>query len=243
MKDKIVPSAPFKNYNEIESLANKVSGKLHRIQVDICDGEYVPSVSWPFTEWAKHDFEELKNKKDLDVFLPHWEEINYSADLMCLHPEKYIETLVAYGFDEIIVHFRSLDETNFLRILELVEKFNLNLFLAVDVKTDLNVFMDFLGKNNFEYLHKLNGVQAMGIEKIGFQGQVLDPKSLEIVATIKSKFPEIIISFDGAINDASADSIKRAGADVFCVGSYLTKTRFFSEDLQVLKDILREDLV
>ena len=95
----IIPSKPFENYADIAFLAAKAKGKVERIQVDICDGEYVKNVSWPFTETSKNDFAKMYQKKELDVFMPEWEDLNYTADLMCIHPEKYIDTLAAYGFD------------------------------------------------------------------------------------------------------------------------------------------------
>ena len=62
MNSQIVPSAPFKNYTEIETLANKSKDKVERIQVDVCDGKFVANISWPFTEYAKNDFQKLFEK-------------------------------------------------------------------------------------------------------------------------------------------------------------------------------------
>lgn len=228
----IIPSAPFKNYEEIERLAHKCVGKVERIQIDVCDGKYVPSLSWPFTEYNKADFQKLSEKKDLDVFLPDWDNLNYSADMMTENPEKYIESLVAYGIDEIIIHFRS--NPNWEKIFELVKSFDLNLVLAVDVKTDLKYFLEF-SKNNFL---NINAFQVMGIEKIGFQGQEFSEESLEIVKTLKTNFPKKNIYFDGGINEDTVEEIKDVGVTTFCVGSYLTKTENFNENLNYLKKVL-----
>ncbi len=238
MTTKIIPSAPFKNYEEIETLASKASGKVERIQIDICDGKYVPSTSWPFTEISKTDFEKMSQKNDLDVFLPDWENMNYSADLMVQSPERYIETLVAYGVDEIIIHFRSLEFDNvqeqFNKLSEVSKKFDLNFVLAVDIKTDFENFLDFAQKNS----EQINSFQVMGIEKIGFQGQEFSKQSLEIVKTLKKNFPQKQVYFDGGINEETVKEIKDAGVDIFCVGSYLTKAIDFSLNLQTLKEFL-----
>ena len=234
----IVPSKPFKNYEEIGVLATPSAGRVERIQVDICDGEYVRAVSWPFTETSKVDFAKLKDKPELDVYMPQWEELNYTADLMCLNPEKYIETLVAYGFDEVIVHFRSLKKENQLEtILEMCEKYDLKLYLAVDMTSNFSEFMHTV-KGVFDSRHpNFVGVQVMGIENIGFQGQEFAPESLEMVRKIRVEFPEIKILFDGGINDENLLDIKNAGVDVFCIGHLLTDGDFV-DNLRFIKKIL-----
>ncbi len=236
MKEKIVPSAPFKNYGEIEILAQKVSGNLKKIQIDVCDGKFVKNVSWPFTDYSKTDFAKLIEKPDLDVYLPSWESVNYSVDLMVENPEKYIESFVAYGIDEVVVHYRSLKnvQEQFEKIVSLCEQFNLSLVVAVDVKTDMKVFLKFAK----ESLVKINSFQVMGIENIGLQGQEFAEESLEIVKTLKKNFPDKKVQFDGAINEETMEEIKDAGVDIFCVGSFLTKAFDFEENLSYLKKVL-----
>ena len=245
----IIPSKPFKDYADVEFLAVRAKGKVERIQVDICDGEYVKNVSWPFTETSKNDFANLYTKKELDVFMPELYDLNYTADLMCLNPEKYIETLVAYGFDQIIIHWRSVegDWVQVEKILDYGVKYNLDLFIAVDVKTDVeNVKKLFIEKA--KYFPCLCGVQVMGIENIGLQGQEFDIRSLEIVKEFKKFFDNELnqdlkmendykILFDGAINDETIEEIKKAGVNVFCVGSFLAEGDF-QENLKYLKRVV-----
>lgn len=238
VRERIIPSAPFKNYTDIEALAEKVTSVLKRIQIDVCDGEFVKNTSWPFTEFSKNDFAAIGASDSVDVYLLHWENINYSADLMCLHPEKYIDSLVTYGIDEIIIHFRSIESNLdvFADITEKAKNFDLNLCLAVDVKTDLEKFISFATEN----IENINTFQVMGIEKIGFQGQNFDERSLDIVKKLKQIFPDKRIMFDGGLNEETIESCVEAGVDIFCVGSYLTNTENFSENLQVVKNLIRE---
>ncbi len=233
MRANIIPSAPFKSYEEIEILAMKVKGELKRIQIDVCDGKFVPSVSWPFTEYPKGEFENLGKKPDFDVYLPFWESINYSADLMVDHPEKYIETFVSYGIDEILVHYRS--QHDFKKLVEYSKKYELNLVMAVDVKTDVDEFIKFAKEN----IEDINAFQVMGIEKIGFQGQPFEKKSLEIVKLLKKNFKDKLVYMDGGEDEDTVEEIKEAGVDVFCVGHYLTQADNFDDNLQTLKNLLR----
>lgn len=232
MKDLIIPSSPFKNYGEIESLAMVCDKLVRRIQIDVCDGKYVGSTSWPFTEYVKGDFEKLGKKPDFDVYLPLWEDMNYSVDLMVEHPEKYIETFVAYGIDQFIFHFRSVEKENWENIFNLCEQYSLEFILAIDVQTPMEEAWKFVQNN----LERIKGIQVMGIEKIGFQGEELDARSLDLVREIKTKFPELKVLFDGGIHEDTVLEIKKAGVDIFCIGSWLTKSEYFYDDL---KDIQR----
>jgi pentose-5-phosphate-3-epimerase len=180
----------------------------------------------------------LKDKPELDVYMPCWEDLNYTADLMCLNPEKYIETLVAYGFDEIIVHFRSLKDLNQLEaILEMCEKYDLKLYLAVDMKSNFSEFMHTV-QGVFNSRHpNFVGVQVMGIENIGQQHQDFVPETLEMVKKIKSESPDLKILFDGGITDENLLEIKNAGVDVFCIGHLLTDGDFV-DNLRFIKKLL-----
>lgn len=236
MRKEIIPSAPFRNYEELESLAMRADKQVKRIQIDICDGQYVPSTSWPFTEYSFEDFVKLGKKDDFDAYLPLWEDINYTVDLMCKNPENYIETFVAYGIDEIIIHYRSIEEDSgvFAKIVELASRYELKIYLAVDIKTDLAKFVKFADDNQ----ESIFGFQVMGIEKIGFQGQAFAESSLEIVKNLKKHFKNKIVMFDGGINEETIEEVKDSGVDVFCVGSYLTKSENFDEDIKYLKSLI-----
>jgi pentose-5-phosphate-3-epimerase len=104
--------------------------------------------------------------------------------------------------------------------------------LAVDVQTNMEEVAEFLNKNKNPLI---SGVQVMGIENIGFQGQGFAEKSLEIVKKLKKEFPNLKIYFDGGINEETIGEIKNAGVDIFCVGSFLTKSDNFEEDLDFLQ--------
>lgn len=247
MTNNIIPSKPFKNYADIEALAAKAKGKVDRIQVDICDGEYVKNNSWPFTETAKNLFSDLYKKDELDIFMPEMYDISYTADLMCANPENYIETLVQYGFDQIIIHWRSIegDSLKVNKILEYAVNYSLDLYIAIDVKTDIEKVKSFFIEKS-EFFPCLCGVQVMGIENIGLQGQEFDERSLDIVKHFREFFDtkmqnivkdDFYILFDGGINEDNIDTIKDSGVNVFCVGHLLTEGDFV-ENLKYLKKVL-----
>jgi pentose-5-phosphate-3-epimerase len=250
----IVPSKPFKNYEDISSLAAQAKGRLERIQVDICDGDYVKNVSWPFTEYSKEEFSLMANGRkfaDGDLHMPEPYDINYTADLMCTNPEKYIDTLVQYGFDEIIIHWRSIRDSKQQQelLLNLGTSYLLSLIIAVDIKTEIEEVKNFFKKYARNYT-QLYGIQVMGILNIGMQGQKFEGKSLEIVKEFRNFFDKELvfdeqgkkwedgkyyeILFDGGIEEDNFQQIKNAGVDVFCVGHLLTEGSFV-DNLKFIK--------
>jgi ribulose-phosphate 3-epimerase len=238
MKNKIIPAILVKKWNEIEREAKKFteSKVVENAQIDFCDGKFVPSLTWPFVD--KEDFvqfekvkEGFEKNRDTEIYLPEWETLSYSADLMCENPAQYFKHLLAYGFSEFIIHFRSMKASNLLLTLEKfeeVEKFCMDFIMdfsiAIDMKTDLEEFVNF-GKK-FENSPCWNGIQIMGIENIGAQGEVFNDEILKIVQRIKMEFPEKSISIDGGMNYESVEKCKKAGVTTFVVGSYLQRGDF-----------------
>ncbi len=135
------------------------------------------------------------------------------------------------------MHFRSIEDNLnvFSKIIDLAKNYELNLVLAVDVKTDFISFMEFAKEN----IENINAFQVMGIEKIGFQGQKFADESLGIVKKLKKTFPKKEIYFDGGEDEETVPKIKEAGVDVFCVGHYLTQAQDFEDNLRTLKELLR----
>ena len=52
-----------------------------------------------------------------------------------------------------------------------------------------------------------------GIEKVGFQGEAFDERVLKQIIDLRLKYPELIISVDGAVNEETAPKLLEAGAN------------------------------
>jgi len=48
----IIPAILPRDFNEIEEKTLLIKGLSKMVQIDICDGKFVPSTSWPY---KKHD--------------------------------------------------------------------------------------------------------------------------------------------------------------------------------------------
>ncbi|HEY4504108.1 MAG TPA: hypothetical protein VJJ28_03320 [Candidatus Paceibacterota bacterium] len=213
----IIPAILPKDFKEIEEKTSIVKELANMVQVDICDGKFTPSVTWPY---KKHDknFEALLHE---DRGMPFWEDIDYEFDLMIKEPTEHdVRQWLSAGAEKIILHAESSDDlSQVLSILDgLVET-----GLALNVQTPI----DIIGK----YKDKISYVQLMGITKIGFQGQSFDPRVLNKIKEVKEKYSSFPIQIDGGVSMATAEQMKLAGAEILVVGSALFNSNDISANI------------
>lgn len=241
MNGQIIPAILVNTYSQIESEAARAKESTSRVQVDICDGNFVTSKTWPFVEMSAADFIKIGSDEKRDVYMPFWQEIEYTADLMTSDPIAYVNSLMKYGFDDIVVHFRCLPEIDrqqyFHNLTSRCSKYDISLNLAIDLKTNFYEAKEFL-KENSEFL---NYVQVMGIREIGKQGEKFDEEVLSLIINLKNFFTDnkidLPIFVDGGMNEKSIVKCKEAGAEVFVVGSALGKAIDYKEEFDYLNSL------
>lgn len=207
----IIPAILPKDFEEIEEKVSLVRGIAKTVQVDVCDGDFVPTVTWPFD--GHYDFAKLLSEEE---GMPFWKDVDYEFDLMVnLEDPKKIGDWVQAGASRIIIHAESkgshAEEINSLE--DRVE-----VGLALGMETDAAVIEN--------YKDKIGFVQLMGIDEIGRQGQGFDPKVIDRVRTVRKSYPHLIISIDGGVTLENAPLLRDAGAGRLVVGSAI----FNSED-------------
>jgi len=219
---KVVPAILEKNFDEIEKKISLVKDYADVVQIDICDGRFVKNTTWPFQS------EDGRLKKILaeEEGLPFWEDIDYEFDLMVNNPESEIDNWVRAGARRVVLHIESAPSD---KISEVIHEWKnaVDLSLAIGPATSLD--------NLYTYIHEINFIQLMGIERIGFQGQKFDKRVLENIKKIKRDFPNIEITVDGGVNLEIAADLKEAGADRVAVGSAL----FGSENVREFINLIQ----
>src|SRR3989338_570743 len=78
--------------------------------------------------------------------------------------------------------------------------------------------------------------QFMGIEKIGFQGQLFDERVLGKIADLRERFPKVIISVDGGVNMKNAPRLIKAGANRLVSGSTIFESDNIKDAIEKLKN-------
>ncbi|MCI5108355.1 MAG: hypothetical protein MRY49_00730 [Candidatus Pacebacteria bacterium] len=204
----VIPAIIPKSALDLAKDVEKVKEFAGIVQVDIIDGKYAPSVSWPYVDQKK-------------IELPFKENIQYEIDLMVSNPEDVWRKWVSAGASRIIIHLESTD-----KLKEIIDEFRKEELLYSQIGIALGV------KTNTEeiypYLEDIDFVQCMGSPNIGHHGEVFDEKVLEKIADIKKRYVDIPIGVDIGMNEETIPKVLAAGASRVAVGSAL----FGAEDIK-----------
>jgi ribulose-phosphate 3-epimerase len=224
----VIPAILAKDFEELREKLAKVVGVTHLVQVDICDGKFVPSVSWPMGGRDTKSVEVILAEEE---GLPYWDSLDFEFDLMVQDAYKQFEFFTRLGAKKIVFHLEAEGEgfKEFLEGLDMYTRDNIQIGLALNTTTGIEKLSPFINLIDF--------VQCMGIAKIGYQGEPFDERVLEQIKNLRSKYPELIISIDGSVNETTAPLLVEAGANRLIVGSLLMNCYDVKETIKELENL------
>lgn len=233
----IIPAVMPDNYADLCAKVERVHGLVPLVQIDIMDGSFVSSRSWPYTEGGTKKNDHFFKLVDGDESFPHWETLDYEFDLMIARPEDHLDEWISLGAARLIFHHEAVVDTQKLFANDLFrdgartigDDVVIELGVAIDVDTPLDALDP--------YLEKVDFVQLMGIKKIGYQGEPFAEETLDRVNKLRTRYPLLTISVDGGVNEETAPLLTAAGADRLVVGSAL----FNADDISVALQSLVHD--
>jgi ribulose-phosphate 3-epimerase len=191
----------------------------------MCDGKYVPSVSWPYAyDW--NDFAQFENE---DEGLPDWRKVDYQIDLMVCDPKTAMERWIRAGASAFIVHAEGLT-ADFDELLDMAHTAQAELGLAFQPQTNEREYEHLIQKADF--------IQCMGIAKIGYQGEPFDERIFDQMQTINEINPQARITVDGHVNLDNIKDLQEAGASQFVIGSALFEDDSIPQFIDEAMDIL-----
>ena len=223
----IIPAVLPKNYEDLKNKISLVRGIVGFVQVDICDGIFVKSITWPFLSKADNEnflsnnfdnhFRKILNEEE---GMPFWEDIDFELDLMVERAVENFNIYAKLGPKRIIFHLeaqKNLEEfKNFLEGIDTYVRDVIEIGIAISPNAPIEQTLPLVNCVDF--------VQVMGIDYEGVQGEEFDPKCLNHIKTLKEKFPDLIISVDGGVNFDTAPALISAGADRLVTGSAIFNT-------------------
>lgn len=203
-KIEIIPAILPADWAELTEKLELISGATRSVQIDVCDGRFVPSFTWPY---RKHDdnFDRLVKQEE---GLPGWESLNYEFDLMVNEPHDAVEDWIQAGASRLVLHAESKGFDRDL-LIELAGRVELG--LALNETTPI----DTIGT----YRENIQFIQLMGIDRIGYQSQPFDERVIGRVKEVRLKYPGLPISVDGGVTLENARSLIDAGCDRLVIGS------------------------
>ena len=196
----IVPAVIPQSAAEVIEMT-KVLAFSHEFHLDVVDGVFVPSVSWPFFPPG----EPMEVKHFTDSF-------TLEVDLMVEKPVKAAKEWIAAGADMLVFHVESIDLPSFV---DFASHATVSIGVSMHGDTDWETFLSYVPHADY--------VQLMGIKTIGSQGQPFDERTLDRITLLKQQFPNHPITVDGSVNVDTIARLKKAGADRFIVGSAIVK--------------------
>jgi len=225
----VTPAILVESFSELNEKLAKFVNITKMVQIDMCDGKFVPSTSWPM---GRGDQESVQAILDDEEGFPFWEHLDFEFDLMVLNAHKQFDFFARLGAKRIVFHLEAEDEKDFKEFLESMDPYfkdNIDIGIAINTTTDISKLDQFINHIDF--------VQCMGIENIGFQGEPFDERVLTQIKSLRNKYPELDISIDGSVNENTAPLLIEAGVNNLIIGSALLNSYDIRETIKEFESL------
>jgi len=192
----IIPALLTSKREELIQMVNICAEFTDYVQIDIMDGEFVPSHSVTFQDLAG------------------WKSpVRCEAHLMVFDPYPWLEVFKALGADRVIYHFEIKKDHK--KIIAKIREMGMGVGLAVNPSTKINDFRYLVGE--------LDTVLFLSVNP-GFYGASFIPGVLEKIRNFKDEYPQKQAGIDGGIKQDNLLQVKETGLDYACVGSAILKS-------------------
>lgn len=190
----IIPAILEKDWESIEKKLEICREFSNTVHIDFIDGKFVDNTT----------FLEFGSFKKYSTYF------TLEAHLMVEEPINYLPRLSSAGFKRYLGHVEKMsDQIEFVASGELLGAVG----LALDLQTPLDAIK--------VSLDDLDQILLMSVNA-GKSGQTFDNSIIEKIRSLRSKYLGNI-EIDGGINDQTILFAKTAGANTFCVTSFLFK--------------------
>jgi len=259
----IIPAIMPTSFKDLQMKAGLVHGAVNRIQIDVMDGIFVQSLSWPFIKPSKgvimKDEDRAHEPDHLDGHfrelqaeekgLPFWEDIDYDADLMVENPAKAVSEWARIGINRAILHLREENVNDISVAIQVAKEYLLEISLAILPQPLSPALREFIFE---KHLEDISGIQCMGISNIGYQRQQFVPKVVDLIHELSHELEkkneirtqdglapkDLEISVDGGVNHENARPLYDAGADKLISGSTLFDADSPRQAIEFFEDVL-----
>jgi ribulose-phosphate 3-epimerase len=219
MTEVIASVLPFQTFDELKNKIASLRGIVGVVQIDFCDGIFVPSKTWPYLSGGFEDFDFQKIINE-DQGLPHWQEFDFEFDLMVADAVENFDLYMKLGPKRMIFHMEAMenleDFRDFLEGIDLYIRDTVEFGVAFKPSQPL--------ENVYSLVPFVDFVQCMGNDKIGMSGVELDEKVYDRIKLIREKYSDLPIEVDIGVNEETAPLLVEAGATKLITGSVLFKS-------------------
>ncbi len=220
----VIPAILPDNLLSIQSHFEKVIGLVKKVQIDIVDGEYAPSKTWPFIDMKNYDLLRMVREEEL---LPFYENFTIEIDMLVLHPIEYLSDLLSIGVKSFVLHIDSTDHIK--ECVKTIKDAGCSVGLGIKPSLDIALLEPFISSIDF--------IQCMGNDKVGFSHVELDEKVLYKITHLKKTYPKLPIQVDIGVNLNTAIELVSAGANGLVSNSTIFNAPNIKEAIMNLKRV------
>ena len=205
-------SVSFLKSNQERNLTIKDINKsiANLIHVDIMDGIYVESKTANYQEL-------IKSLKDTNKLL--------DIHLMVKDVKSYLKDLINLNVWAITFHIEALDNPK--EIIDYLKMHNIKVGIAINPIYNAKILED--------YIDMIDYVLVMGVNP-GMGGQKCMLDVLDKINDIKKIRKDILIGFDGGVNDKTIKEIKKYPVDNIVSGSFVCMSNDYNKQINILKN-------
>ena len=215
-----------KVFNDIQYLVN--SGKLYGLHIDVMRPPFIPDKS-VFT---------IRTIKQ--IYQNFYKKINLELHLMLAEPILFIEGIDYFiqpnnrARISVIIQYEAYNqEDEIIRALRILSDLGYNVGIGFDLQTPFEKLTEKIVENS--------DLIFLMCVPMGKGGQKYDEQATEKIKYASKNFTGKIVEVDGGINDKTIQFAKNAGAKVFVIGSYITKSEKPSDVVKKIEEILTKD--
>jgi len=195
----IIPSMLVQSQEEFQTQLLEVQKHISMVQIDIADGNFVPSTTWS-------DPHVTQGLLEIDCEL-HLMVSDPIAEMKKWKDVKQVK--------RILFHHESVEESNIQQVLANIKSNGWQAGLVLNPTTGLSVIE--------KHAEQLDAVMLMGVQP-GSQGQHYIHETTERLATVKNMYPNLFVSLDGGVNLDTLPEIAQSNLDAICPGSAVFHT-------------------
>lgn len=213
----IIPAILENTLQEIENKIHRVEPHVSMIQIDVCDGIFVPTR----TVTDPKLFFQLSPIRECEIHL------------MAKNPEQIIESWLNIPYvNRVIVHAETIESWE--KILKAAEDTQKDVGLALTMETPVSSVQSLLPD--------VSVLLLLGVEP-GSQGQIIDRGVIKKIHEARRICDQEFrgsfqIAVDGGVNRENAPMLVDAGADILNVGAFLFSHDDIKQALRLLQDKL-----
>lgn len=191
----IIPTIVPKSLGDVEKYCERFAGEVPAFHLDATDGDF----AFP-TTWVPAPGEQLPAA------------YAFEAHLMAREPRGFGERFIRAGAWRIIGHAETMPGEG--------GEYTLQGWRAMGAR---EVGVSLLLETPVSAIDRLaphaDCLHLLSVAKIGAQGQPFSAAVLSKIGEARERYPHLVISVDGGINEENIASVVKAGATRVCVGA------------------------